>query len=49
MSLPPELTISIELVKPDEYLAKVLRPNGEEISRNSFNFNPSLLVDIEPQ
>jgi len=49
MPLPPELTISIEQVKDGEYFAKVLRPNGEEICRNTFNFDPGLLVDIEPQ
>ena len=49
MSLPPELTISVELVAENQYLAKVLRPNGEEICRNVFTFSPGLLVDIEPQ
>jgi len=49
MNLPPELTISIERMAENQYLAKVLRPNGQEICSNTFSFSPGLLVDIEPQ
>lgn len=49
MSLPPELTISIEAIGENQYLAKVLRPNGKEICQNKFAFTPGLLLDIEPQ
>ena len=49
MSLPPELTITIEAIGKTRFLAKVTCPNGDEICQHRFSFKPGLLVDIEPQ
>ena len=45
----PQLTITIQQTDEDRYLANVVRPNGEEVCRNSFTFKSGQLIDIEPQ
>jgi len=52
--LPPEIIVTIEQVGPhpeggDQYLAVTARSNRAEICRNTFRFQPGLLIDIEPQ
>jgi len=52
--LPPEIIVTVEQVGAhpeggDQYLAVATRSNGAEICRNTFRFQPDLLVDIEPQ
>jgi tetratricopeptide (TPR) repeat protein len=52
--LPPEIIVTIRKTgsQPDgstQYLAVTARSSGEEICTNSFDFQPDLLIDIEPQ
>jgi hypothetical protein len=52
--LPPEIMVTIRQTgsQPDgsnPYLAVTARSSGDEICSNSFDFQPDLLIDIEPQ
>lgn len=45
----PQLTIAIQQIDDERYLAVVSRPNGGEVCRNTFTFKSGQLIDIEPQ
>ena len=51
--LPPEIIITIQKIDPDptddRYLAVTATSDGAEICRNTFRFDPDLLIDQEPQ
>jgi hypothetical protein len=48
--LPPELTVTIEKIGQDQYLAKTIRgDNQADVCANTFTYRPDDLIDLEPQ